>query len=242
MNRSTLAVAGFLLAVFASGQAFAWSHSTAYGHTSGGGGSWTHSGDAGTASGGDGSWSASGNRGGSASGGDGSWSGTGYRGGTASGGDGSWNAQGANGGTASGGDGTWNATGPDGNSASGYHTSGSGANYYGTAYYHPPAAVYHGSGCYGCGGAAVAGAAVGAGAVMASQQNTYVSNSENAYQAGVAAAPPQAMPIGASYAALPPGCAIRTVSGGTYYQCGSSWLQPTYGANGVFYTVVMEPY
>lgn len=243
MIRSVL-TAGFLVAALASGQAYAWYHATAYGHTSGGDGSWSHSGEYGTASGGDGSWNASGYRGGSASGGDGSWSGTGYRGGSASGGDGSWSGTGYRGGTASGGEGSWQATGAEGNTVSGYHYGG-----YGTTYYHPPTSVYSGSGCYDCGGispagAAVAGAVVGAGVA---NQNAYYSTAGNAYGAGyqaglAAAAPTPALAMGAMFATLPPGCSLRTVSGGTYYQCGNAWVQPNYGANGVFYTVVPEPY
>ena len=226
MSRSILAVAGFLVAALASGQALAWYHATAYGHSSGGDGSWSHSGAYGSASGGDGSWNASGYRGGSASGGDGSW----------------------------------HATGADGNSASGYHADGYAATdvyrgtntYYGTNYYHPPTSVYSGSGCYDCGGITPAGAAV-AGAVVgvsvANQNAYYSTNSNNAgnaygagYQAGLMATATPALAMGSMFAALPPGCALRTVSGGTYYQCGSSWVQPNYGANGVFYTVVPEPY
>jgi hypothetical protein len=39
----------------------------------------------------------------------------------------------------------------------------------------------------------------------------------------------------------PPGCAVSTASGTTYYHCGPTWFQPSYGANGVYYRVVPTP-
>jgi hypothetical protein len=107
--------------------------------------------------------------------------------------------------------GTWHAD--------GYHAGGWGGGYG----YHGPVTVnsYYGGGCYGCGAAAgaVAGAAVGAAAV-----------------AGAVAARDYA--IGATLATLPDGCIARVVGGGSYYVCDGAWLQPGYGNNGVFYTVV----
>jgi hypothetical protein len=47
--------------------------------------------------------------------------------------------------------------------------------------------------------------------------------------------------MGAIYATLPAGCAMSTVAGTTYYQCGMTWFQPSYGANGVYYRVVPTP-
>ena len=44
--------------------------------------------------------------------------------------------------------------------------------------------------------------------------------------------------IGSSLATLPPNCGYRIVNGGAYYVCGSTWLNPRYGANGVVYEVV----
>ena len=55
----------------------------------------------------------------------------------------------------------------------------------------------------------------------------------NAYAAGYAA--------GSTYAALPGGCSYAPVNGASYYACNGMWLQPAYGANGVFYRVVAAP-
>jgi len=173
---------------------------------------WMHTGRYGTASGGDGSWSAHGWRGGSASGGGGSWSGTGWRGGTASGGGGVWHATGANGGSA------W-----------GYHGS-----YYGG--YHPPTTVnYYGSNCYNCGGwnAGAAAGTLAAGAVLGATV------AGAAYAAGAASA--QAPAIGTIYGTLPSGCGYVPEGSATYYNCGTMWLQPAFGANGVYYRVVAAP-
>ncbi len=189
------------------------------------------------------SWSAHSWRGGSASGGDGSWSATGYRGGTASGGGGSWNATGYRGGTASGGGGSWSATGADGGHYYGgpdyYH-----GGYYG-AYNAPTVVNHYGATCWNCGGwntggaaaaGLVAGAAVGAVAAGAA--------SSNAYNAGVAAGQAQAAanPPGTIYGVLPSGCNYQPVNGQPYYACSTgAWMQPAYGANGVYYRVVPAP-
>jgi hypothetical protein len=257
MNRSTLKFAGLLVALLTCNQAAAWSHASGFGRTYGGGGSWSHSGEYGSASGGGGSWSGETNRGGSASGGDGSWNGTGYRGGTASGGEGSWHGTGAEGGTASGGEGAWHAQGENGATAAGYHADGYGTTAYrppvygttayhavpyGTAYYHPPTAVIASSGCYNCGysegvnpaAAAAAGVVVGEAAATVADQNA-------SYNAGMVASAPPTMPMGATYASLPPGCGLISFSNTTYYQCGNAWLRPSFGANGVYYTVVPMP-
>ena len=181
-----------------------------------------------------------------ASGGHGSWSASNSRGGSASGGGGSWSAEGGHGGSASGGGGSWSASSSSGGTA--YH---SGSTYYGAHYstYHPPTTVnYYGSSCGSCGGwstagAAAAGAAVGmvAGAAVASANtNAAASNAyASGYVAGSAANPTYAM--GAIYATLPPGCATPSVQGVTYYLCGNTWFQPSYGANGVYYRVVPTP-
>jgi hypothetical protein len=220
---------------------------------------WSRAGRWGMASGGGGSWSASGFRGGTASGSGGSWSGTGYRGGTASGSGGSWSATGAYGDTAAhtAGSGSTTWTNPYG---------GSATHYYGAYYpaYHPPTTVnYYGSGCYNCGGwstagAAAAGAAVGlaTGAAMTSATTSAATSSvyssgyaagsastasaySAGYVAGSAASPTYAM--GAIYATLPAGCLNTNVSGKTYYLCGNTWFQPSFGANGVYYRVVPTP-
>jgi hypothetical protein len=67
----------------------------------------------------------------------------------------------------------------------------------------------------------------------------------SAYDAGVAAAsvPAPTYVMGAIYAALPSGCSTSTIPvvDTTYYVCGNTWFQPSYGANGVYYTVVPAP-
>ncbi|MCI0353626.1 MAG: hypothetical protein L0099_01115 [Acidobacteria bacterium] len=231
MKKIFVSLAGLLIQALFCGPAAAWSHA----------GRW------GTASGGGGSWSASGYRGGSASGGEGSWNATGAYGGHASGSYGSgWSATSAYGGTATHtyGSGYTTYTSPYG--ATAYHSP-----YYGAYYpaYHPPTTVdYYGSSCYNCGGwstagAAAAGAAVGiaVGAAAASANTSAATSS--AYNAGVAAgmaaSPTYAM--GAIYTTLPAGCATPNVQGKTYYLCGNTWFQPSYGANGVYYRVVPTP-
>jgi len=245
MKKIVVGIVGLLITALTCGPAAAWSHSGAWGTASGGGGSWSASGHrGGSASGGVGSWSGTGFRGSTASGSGGSWSASGYRGGSASGGGGSWSGTGYRGGTASGGGGSWHATSPYGTTA-----YGSYGHYYGGTYatYHPPATVnVYGAGCYNCGGwstasAAAAGAAVGMIAGAASAKTAAATSS--AYSAGYAAgsnvSPTYA--TGAIYATLPAGCASRNVRGTTYYLCGDTWFQPSYGANGVYYRVVPAP-
>jgi hypothetical protein len=99
----------------------------------------------------------------------------------------------------------------------GYH----GHGYGGYAPYHPPVAVpYYHAGCYDCAGAVAAGAVVGlaAGAAIAHYE------------------------MGVNYASLPPGAVVVDQAGVNYYQVGSSWFRPYYGANGVYYTAVPAPY
>jgi hypothetical protein len=33
----------------------------------------------------------------------------------------------------------------------------------------------------------------------------------------------------------------QPLNGATYYVCGTSWFQPSFGANGVYYRVVAAP-
>jgi hypothetical protein len=47
--------------------------------------------------------------------------------------------------------------------------------------------------------------------------------------------------MGMSYSNVPTGCVTPTVQGATYYLCGNTWFKPSFGANGVFYTVVPAP-
>lgn len=108
-----------------------------------------------------------------------------------------------------------------------------------------------------------AGTAIGAAASNA--------NASNAYQSGYAAGTAQGystgsaqgyaagsqqgyapgsgnaqLAMGAIYATLPASCSTpQTVNDATFYLCGpngNSWVQPAYGANGVYHRVVPSPY
>jgi hypothetical protein len=80
--------------------------------------------------------------------------------------------------------------------------------------------------------------AVGAAAASA---NTSAATS-SAYSAGYAAgSTATAYQMNAIYATLPAGATPATVGGTTYYVSGSTWFQPSYGANGVYYRVVPAP-
>jgi hypothetical protein len=132
--------------------------------------------------------------------------------------------------------------------ASGYHPPYYGANY---STYHPPTTVnYYSASCSGCGGwnsagAAAAGAAVGMGVGMAAGAAVASANSNaeasNAYASGYEAGASQ-YAMGAIYPTVPSDCATPAVGGITYYLCGNTWFQPSYGANGVYYRVVPPPY
>jgi hypothetical protein len=130
----------------------------------------------------------------------------------------------------------------DATSANGTTAYGGYDHYYGGSYttYHPPTVVnhYYGSGCYDCGGWNTAGAAaVGLAAGTAMGAAGASAASANAYAAGVAAGGGYAM--GAIYPTLPAGCMYRPVL--SVYECGGTWLQAAYGANGVYYRVVPGP-
>ena len=105
---------------------------------------------------------------------------------------------------------------------------------------------YYGSSCPNCGGwntagAVAAGAVVGvaAGAAIASANNSAATS--NAYASGYAAGSDNGYAMGAISATVPAGCASPNVGGITYYLCGNTWFQPSYGANGVYYRVVPSP-
>ncbi len=131
--------------------------------------------------------------------------------------------------------------------------------------YHPPVAVpYYSTGCYGCAAAAGAVVGVAAGAAIASASSAAASSNAyaagvaagsantaaattGAYNAGVAAGVAAAAPsqgnymMGLNYAALPAGAASVQKNGTTYYISGNTWFKPSFGANGVYYTVVPTP-
>lgn len=101
--------------------------------------------------------------------------------------------------------------------------------YWGGAYhpYYPaPVVGAYRPACFFCAaGAVAAGAAVGAAVGSASAEATAAST---------------AYALGTTLTNLPTGCVL--VGGGTtFYQCGSAWLKPVFGANGVYYKVVPAP-
>jgi hypothetical protein len=97
------------------------------------------------------------------------------------------------------------------------------------------AGAYPASGCWNCGAAAAAvgglavGAMAGAAIADASQPSTTVVVQQ------------QGPSVGSIVSSLPDGCQLMTVNGKTYYQCGSTWYKPTFGADGVDYKVVNVP-
>ena len=73
-------------------------------------------------------------------------------------------------------------------------------------------------------------------------------NTAAAYNAGVATGVAAASApasgtylVGVNYATLPAGSMAIPKNGMTYYLSGNTWFKPSYGANGVFYTVVPTP-
>ena len=95
--------------------------------------------------------------------------------------------------------------------------------------------AYPAASCWNCGAAAAAvgglaiGAMAGAAAASASQPSTTVVVQQ------------QGPSVGTIVSGLPDGCQLMTVNGKTYYQCGSTWYKPTFGADGVDYKVVNVP-
>jgi hypothetical protein len=72
--------------------------------------------------------------------------------------------------------------------------------------------------------------------VPAKQLSVQVQNFDYSGPGGGAAS--AAYVMGAIYTTLPAGCLHTAVGAATYYLCGNAWLQPTFGANGVYYRVV----
>jgi len=88
--------------------------------------------------------------------------------------------------------------------------------------------------------AAAAGTAVAMSAVASANTAAAASTAYSAgYVAGSATATAYAM--NAIYPVLPAGCTSPIVGGTTYFLCGYTWFQPSYGANGVYYRVVPTP-
>ena len=94
-----------------------------------------------------------------------------------------------------------------------------------------------------------AGAAIGTAdeAAVASANNAaaydagVVADNNNAYAAGVAAGESAAAPAGRVYTTLPANCQYRAVGTANDFQCGNMWLQPAYGANGLYYKQIPSP-
>jgi hypothetical protein len=104
-------------------------------------------------------------------------------------------------------------------------------------------------GCVGCGAgvAAIAGLVTGAiiGAAVAGSSSPPPEVIETPPPVVIQAPPPVVYagpPIGSEVAMLPPGCGNANVNGVTYYTCSGIWYQPFFGGNGVYYTVVPQPY
>lgn len=116
------------------------------------------------------------------------------------------------------------------------------AGYGGGTYYHPD---YAAGGCWGCVSGYSAGAVAAAGAVglaagaaigsaVADSSNPTVVVQQPVYVSGPA--------IGTEVVALPGGCSSVSANDTTYYSCGSTYYQPHFGSNGVYYTVVPSPF
>ena len=129
------------------------------------------------------------------------------------------------------------------------------AGYGGGAYYHPayPAAPMPvaghppppAGGCWGCvsgygAGAVAAAGAVGlaAGAAIGSAVADDSSPTVVVQQPVVVSGPA----IGTEVVALPGDCSSAFANDTTYYNCGSTYYQPHFGSNGVYYTVVAKPF
>ena len=81
-----------------------------------------------------------------------------------------------------------------------------------------------------------------AGAAVASANSNAAA--ANAYNSGYAAGSINtAYAMGAIYPTVPAGCTPSDVSGVTYYYypTTNTWFQPAFGANGVYYRVVLPP-
>ncbi|MCC6211676.1 MAG: hypothetical protein IT513_11595, partial [Burkholderiales bacterium] len=67
-------------------------------------------------------------------------------------------------------------------------------------------------------------------------------NTTSAYNAGVAAgAAKVTYAMGVNYGSLPPDAKMINTNGTNYYVSGSTWFQPAFGPNGVYYRVVPVP-
>ena len=99
-------------------------------------------------------------------------------------------------------------------------------------------------GWYGYGAAddALAGmmmmTAMGAVAAKSSESSTVIIEQP---AAPAVQAPPAIPSIGAQVLGLPQGCQAKNIGGTLYYQSGSAWYRPYFGASGVYYQVIEPP-
>lgn len=91
---------------------------------------------------------------------------------------------------------------------------------------------------YGAADGAIAGLAVGAAIGAASQPSTVIIDQQDAPQVPQQPVIPS---IGSQVLMLPPGCQSRNVDGALFYQSGTAWYRPLFGASGVYYQVVPPP-
>lgn len=101
--------------------------------------------------------------------------------------------------------------------------------------------------CIGCGIGAAAVAGLLGGAVIVTTARPRHTVTPIIVTTPVSTVVPVATPvmitpaIGSQVAALPSDCNAMNVNGAQYYQCGLTWYQPFFGANGVYYTIVPTP-
>ncbi len=154
--------------------------------------------------------------------------------------------------------------------ATAYHAPYYGAAVY-PAYHPPTTVNYYSNGCYNCGGWSTAGAAAAGLVVGAAVATAATRPRPTTRTTRVSPTPKRRMPMpttpvsrpvrptltrrgmpraqrtprctrwAGSIRRLPAGCATPTVSGVAYYLCGNNWFLPSYGANGVYYSVVAAP-
>jgi len=98
---------------------------------------------------------------------------------------------------------------------------------------------------YGAADEALAGmmmiTAMGAVAAKSSDSDTIIIEQPAAPAAPAVPQQPVIPGIGAQVVALPQGCQARNINGTLYYESGSAWYRPYFGASGVYYQVVEPP-
>lgn len=121
----------------------------------------------------------------------------------------------------------------------GYHGGLAGPRFAARPPVRAPLPVYHG-GCWGCAaGAAAAAGAVGLAAGAAVGAAAAASDAPVVVQQPVYVSAPA---IGSVVVTLPGNCTSATVNGTRYYRCDGTFYKPHFGSNGVYYTVVPNPF